>query len=118
MCAALFTLTATLIGLSAPQRSLRSNLRTAGLLLGHAAPAALVLFLLFPRCAGPALGIAAGRLLGHDRPVGEHEPGQPLQPGAVRRHRFRAEFRGEAPPHTQRYWRGPVLWDFDGRTGR
>ncbi|HYE40227.1 MAG TPA: DUF3488 and transglutaminase-like domain-containing protein, partial [Ramlibacter sp.] len=29
---------------------------------------------------------------------------------------FRAEFRGEPPPHRLLYWRGPVLWDFDGTT--
>jgi len=29
---------------------------------------------------------------------------------------FRAEFQGETPAPRQRYWRGPVLWDFDGRT--
>jgi transglutaminase-like putative cysteine protease len=31
---------------------------------------------------------------------------------------FRAEFDGEPPPPRERYWRGPVLWDFDGRTWR
>jgi protein-glutamine gamma-glutamyltransferase len=29
---------------------------------------------------------------------------------------FRAEFLAESPPSALRYWRGPVLWDFDGRT--
>jgi transglutaminase-like putative cysteine protease len=29
---------------------------------------------------------------------------------------FRAEFRGALPPQALRYWRGPVMWDFDGRT--
>jgi hypothetical protein len=29
---------------------------------------------------------------------------------------FRAEFQGATPAPRQRYWRGPVLWDFDGRT--
>jgi len=29
---------------------------------------------------------------------------------------FRAEFQGASPPSALRYWRGPVLWDFDGRT--
>jgi transglutaminase-like putative cysteine protease len=29
---------------------------------------------------------------------------------------FRAEFQGASPPQAARYWRGPVLWDFDGRT--
>jgi transglutaminase-like putative cysteine protease len=29
---------------------------------------------------------------------------------------FRAEFEGEPPPQRLRYWRGPLMWDFDGRT--
>jgi transglutaminase-like putative cysteine protease len=29
---------------------------------------------------------------------------------------FRAEFEGDAAASQVRYWRGPVLWDFDGRT--
>jgi transglutaminase-like putative cysteine protease len=29
---------------------------------------------------------------------------------------FRAEFDGEPPPPRLRYWRGPLMWDFDGRT--
>src|SRR3970040_3083386 len=57
MGAALFSLTATLVGLSAPNRLPRANLRTAGLLLAHAAPAALALFLLFPRVQGPLWGL-------------------------------------------------------------
>jgi len=31
---------------------------------------------------------------------------------------FRARFDGELPPPKERYWRGPVLHDFDGRTWR
>jgi len=31
---------------------------------------------------------------------------------------FRVEFAGEVPPRNQLYWRGIVLWDFDGRTWR
>src|SRR5687767_14664657 len=49
----LFLLTTTLIGLNAPSRPPRANLRSAGLLIAHAAPAALALFLLFPRVQGP-----------------------------------------------------------------
>src|SRR2546430_2502302 len=52
-----FAITATLVGFSAPQRAPRANLRTAGLLLTHAAPAALVLFMLFPRVQGPLWGL-------------------------------------------------------------
>src|SRR5438105_13898945 len=57
LCAGVFAITATLVGFSAPQRPLRATLRTAGLLLAHAAPAALVLFLLFPRVQGPLWGL-------------------------------------------------------------
>ena len=31
---------------------------------------------------------------------------------------FRVLFKGPAPQPRQLYWRGPVLWDFDGRTWR
>jgi transglutaminase-like putative cysteine protease len=31
---------------------------------------------------------------------------------------FRVDFQGDAPPRRTLYWRGPVLWDFDGRTWR
>jgi len=31
---------------------------------------------------------------------------------------FRAKFEGERPPNSELYWRGPVLWHFDGQTWR
>jgi transglutaminase-like putative cysteine protease len=31
---------------------------------------------------------------------------------------FRVRFDGDLPPPAQRYWRGPVLWETDGRTWR
>src|SRR5204863_1586184 len=57
MCAGVFVITATLVGFAAPNRVLRLNLRTTAVLLGHAAPAALVLFVLFPRVQGPLWGL-------------------------------------------------------------
>jgi transglutaminase-like putative cysteine protease len=116
MCIALFALTATLIGFGAPQRPARANLRTAGLLLAHAAPAALVLFLLFPRVQGPLWGLpqdAYSGLTGLSESMSPGNLANLAQSDAIA---FRAEFAGQAPPHAQRYWRGPVLWDFDGRT--
>jgi hypothetical protein len=116
MCAALFALTATLIGLSAPQRNFRANARSAGLLLAHAAPAALVLFLLFPRVQGPLWGLpqdAYSGMTGLSETMAPGNLSSLAQSDAIA---FRAEFQGEPPPHAQRYWRGPVLWDFDGRT--
>ncbi|HXM82185.1 MAG TPA: DUF3488 and transglutaminase-like domain-containing protein [Burkholderiales bacterium] len=116
MCAALYTITATLIGFSAPQRPPRANLRTAALLLAHAAPAALALFFLFPRVQGPLWGLpqdAYGGMTGLSETMSPGNLSQLAQSDAIA---FRAEFEGDAPPQPQRYWRGPVMWDFDGRT--
>jgi transglutaminase-like putative cysteine protease len=116
MVLALFAITAALVGYSAPQRSPRSNLRTAGLLLAHGAPAALALFLLFPRVQGPLWGLpqdAYSAMTGLSESMTPGNLASLAQSDALA---FRAEFEGELPPPAQRYWRGPVLWDFDGRT--
>jgi protein-glutamine gamma-glutamyltransferase len=116
MAAGVFMLTATLVGLSAPQRMLRANLRTAGLLLAHAAPAALALFLLFPRVQGPLWGLPQDAYAGMSGLSDTMTPGNLASLALSDTIAFRAEFQGGSPPPEQRYWRGPVLWDFDGRT--
>jgi transglutaminase-like putative cysteine protease len=116
MAAGVLALTVTLVGFSAPSRTLRSNLRTAGLLIAHAVPAAAALFLLFPRVQGPLWGLP------QDAYAGMTGLSETMSPGTLSRLAlsdsiaFRAEFEGESPPPALRYWRGPVLWDFDGRT--
>jgi protein-glutamine gamma-glutamyltransferase len=116
MCAALYLVTTTLIGLAGPQRPTRANLRTAGLLLAHAAPAALALFLLFPRVNGPLWGLPQDAYAGITGLSETMAPGNLSQLVLSDALAFRAEFEGEPPPHRLLYWRGPVLWDFDGRT--
>jgi transglutaminase-like putative cysteine protease len=116
MCLALVVITATLVGLNAPVRGPRANLRGALQLLAHAVPAALVLFLLFPRVQGPLWGLP------QDASAGLTGLSDSMTPGSIARLAlsdaiaFRAEFDGELPVQRLRYWRGPVLWDFDGRT--
>ena len=115
MGAALVVATATLIGFNAPQRPLRANLATAGQLLAYAVPAGLALFLLFPRVQGPLWGLP------QDLNTGTTGLSDTMAPGSLSRVAqndaiaFRAEFSGTPPPPRARYWRGPVLWDFDGR---
>src|SRR5256885_4116958 len=116
MCVGVFTITATLVGFSAPQRALRANLRTTGLLLAHAAPAALVLFVLFPRVQGPLWGLPQDAFAGMTGLSDTMSPGNLSQLALSDAIAFRATFEGEPPPQPLRYWRGPVLWDFDGRT--
>ncbi|HYD58014.1 MAG TPA: DUF3488 and transglutaminase-like domain-containing protein [Burkholderiales bacterium] len=116
MGVSVFMLTTSLVGFSAPQRAFRANARTAGLVLLHAVPAALVLFLLFPRVQGPLWGLP------QDAHTGVSGLSDTMAPGNLSKLvlsdaiAFRAAFEGEPPPHRQLYWRGPVLWDFDGRT--
>ena len=117
-CAALFAITATLVGFSAPNRAARSNMRTAAVLLGHAAPAALVLFLLFPRVNTPLWGLPQDAYAGMTGLSETMSPGNLSNLALSDAIAFRAEFQGELPPQALRYWRGPVMWDFDGRTWR
>jgi transglutaminase-like putative cysteine protease len=116
MGAALVAVTCTLVGFAAPRRATRANLRTAGLLLAHAAPAALVLFLLFPRVQGPLWSLPQDAYAGITGLTDTMSPGGISQLAQSDSVAFRAEFVGDPPSPRQRYWRGPVLWDFDGRT--
>jgi protein-glutamine gamma-glutamyltransferase len=116
MCVGVFAITATLVGFSAPQRAISANLRTAGLVLAHAAPAALVLFVLFPRVQGPLWGLPQDAYAGMTGLSDTMAPGNLSQLALSDAIAFRVAFEGEPPPIRDRYWRGPVLWDFDGRT--
>ena len=116
MACGAFAITATLVGFSAPQRPSAANLRTAGLLVAHAVPAALVLFLLFPRVQGPLWGMPQDAFVGMTGLSETMAPGNLSRLAQSDAIAFRAAFEGEAPPQAARYWRGPVLWDFDGRT--
>jgi len=95
--------------------------RAAGTLalrsLALAAPLAVILFLLFPRVAGSfwALPASGGGRTGLSDTM---SPGSISELTASDEIVFRAAFRGDLPPPEQRYWRGPVLHDFDGYTWR
>ncbi|MFN3902461.1 DUF3488 and DUF4129 domain-containing transglutaminase family protein [Rehaibacterium terrae] len=79
-----------------------------------AIPLAVATFWLFPRLPAPLWGVpenALARTGISDR----MEPGQWLDLMNDDAPAFRARFFGPPPPVEQMYWRGPVLWDFDGR---
>ena len=109
---------ATLLTLEDPNARPTQALRTAGVLMLQAVPFLLVLFVLFPRIPGPLWGLPADA---HSGVTGLSEQ---MQPGSISQLMesdeiaLRAEFAGNPPPPAQRYWRGPVLTDFDGRAWR
>ncbi|HTW38926.1 MAG TPA: DUF3488 and transglutaminase-like domain-containing protein [Steroidobacteraceae bacterium] len=93
--------------------------RAAGMLAARslllAVPLAVLAFLLFPRLAGalwsvPSPGAALTGLADTMSPGSISDLSESTDPA------FRVWFSGTPPPPAQRYWRGPVLHDFDGLT--
>ncbi len=96
---------------SNPFRSIFSSL----LLLLQALPIMLVLFVFFPRLSGPIWSLDSGEVAGHSGLSDSISLGSISNLVLSRDVAFRVEFQGAIPSPPQRYWRGPVLWDTDGK---
>jgi protein-glutamine gamma-glutamyltransferase len=100
-----------------PQRRVAELLRGAGRQLLLALPLALLLFLFFPRLAGGFWALPRG-----DEAI--TGLGDEMTPGSIGHlavsgePTLRVRFEGDPPPPQERYFRGPVLHDFDGETWR
>jgi protein-glutamine gamma-glutamyltransferase len=111
LCCAALALTAT------PGFRAREAIGLAGRTLLLAAPLALLMFVFFPRVAGSFWAVP----LGEAAVTGLSDT---MSPGSIAHLiasydvAFRVQFMGAAPPYPERYWRGPVLHDFDGHTWR
>jgi protein-glutamine gamma-glutamyltransferase len=93
----------------------RAAVFLAGRTLLYALPLALVLFVVFPRLPGAfwALPRSEGAETGLSDSM---SPGSISQLISSYEIAFRVKFDGPLPPPQERYWRGPVLHDFDGYT--
>lgn len=76
-------------------------------------PLALAAFWLFPRLASPLWGVP-DRALSRPGLSEEMRPGDWLDLLNDNSVALRVQFFGPAPPTSEMYWRGPVLWHFDG----
>jgi protein-glutamine gamma-glutamyltransferase len=93
----------------------RAAVLLAGRALLYSLPLAVVLFIFFPRLPGAFWSLPRS---------GEAETGlgDTMSPGSISQLTssydiaFRVTFDGSPPPPAERYWRGPVLHDFDGYT--
>lgn len=97
--------------------AMREAMMLTGRMLLQALPLAIALFLFFPRLPGqfwavPARGGATSGL------SDTMSPGDVSELSLSDASAFRVKFDGPLPPPSQRYWRGPVLHEFDGRTWR
>lgn len=107
-----------LLALADPRAGRREQLHSGALLMAQGLPFMLMLFLLFPRVQGPLWGLPADAASARSGLSDTMSPGSISELGESPEIAFRAEFSGPLPEPTARYWRGPVLTQFDGRTWR
>jgi len=112
----LCVLTATLLAAHQPLHRSRfwASLRDAGLILAQAVPLMLVLFLLVPRI-GALWSVPTDETVATTGISDSMSPGDISELAQSNALAFRVTFDGEAPPPAQRYWRGLVFSEFDGR---
>jgi protein-glutamine gamma-glutamyltransferase len=93
----------------------RAAVLLAGRALLYSIPLAVVLFIFFPRLPGAFWSLPRSS-------EAETGLGDTMSPGSISQLTasydiaFRVAFDGPPPPPAERYWRGPVLHDFDGYT--
>lgn len=110
--------TISLSSLHDDRATLRERLRTGSMLLAQGLPFMVALFVLFPRVEGPLWGLPADAYSGRSGLSDTMAPGSISALSLSDAIAFRARFAAAPPPPAQRYWRGPVLTDFDGRSWR
>jgi len=115
LLATLLVIVTSWVHLYAPNSAFKMRLRIAATLLLQAVPLTLILFVLFPRVQGPLWGLPndAFARSGLDDKMSPGSLGRLALSDAVA---FRVNYQGAPPRRDQMYWRGPVLWHYDGRT--
>ncbi len=113
LLAALIVLLAALRALESPHTRLAADLRGGSVALTAALPLALCVFVFFPRLSSPLWGTP-------NNATARTGLGDRMAPGTMQElliddsPAFRVRFDGAPPPRNELYWRGPVLWQFDG----
>jgi len=116
--AAAWLITGTMVSLEHRAKPARFTqvLRTSGVLLAQSVPVMLILFVLFPRIEGPLWGLPRIQNSGRTGLSDRMAPGTLSRLSLSDDIAFRVKFKGSSPDTKKLYWRGPVLWDYDGRT--
>jgi protein-glutamine gamma-glutamyltransferase len=114
----LLTVTLMRIHQTTTAMSVREAAWITGKMFLQSLPLAVLLFLLFPRLPGQFWAVAPARGAATTGLSDEMSPGDVSELSVSGELAFRARFDGALPPARERYWRGPVLHMFDGRTWR
>ncbi len=112
-------LTAALLVLNHPDENReiqwKRYLKSASALLLQALPLMLILFILVPRIPGPLWALPNSGSAGKTGLSDEMSIGDISHLADSNEVAFRVTFSGDIPAAEQLYWRGPVLWQTDGR---
>ncbi|MFA6901739.1 MAG: DUF3488 and transglutaminase-like domain-containing protein [Gallionellaceae bacterium] len=115
MFASLLVILSTWVHLHSGSLGLKPRLAISAKLLLQAIPLTLLLFVLFPRVQGPLWGMPQDAYSSSGL-SDSMAPGTLSKLSLSQAVAFRVSFEGFPPLREQMYWRGPVLWDFDGVT--
>jgi len=120
MLLVVWVITATMIGLQyqAGKPRLAPVLRHAAMMILQGVPIMLALFLLFPRVQGPLWGLPQINYSAKSGLSDSMSPGDVSSLSLSEDVAFRVLFENQPDKPAQLYWRGPVLWNYDGRTWR
>ncbi len=99
-----------------PQESAKTSFKTGSRLMLYAAPLALAMWIFFPRIATPFWGVPIDTSMGTSGISDTMSPGDISQLSLSDAVAFRVDFESEIPEGRDRYWRGLVLTQFNGRT--
>jgi protein-glutamine gamma-glutamyltransferase len=93
-----------------------TKLKLAVKMLFQALPLMLILFVLFPRISGPLWKLPEEDNTARSGLSDTMSPGDISNLIKSSSVAFRVQFKNEIPPQQNLYWRGLVLWYFDGQT--
>jgi len=102
------------VDFEAVQKNEKQHFKLALKMLSQAIPFAVVLFILFPRINGPLWGLPEDAFSATTGLSDKMSPGKISQLSDNPEIAFRVAFDSEAPDPSKLYWRGPVMWSFDG----
>jgi len=120
MLLVVWVVTSTMISLQhqAGRPRLVVVLRHAATMMLQGIPIMLALFLLFPRVQGPLWGLPQINYSAKSGLSESMAPGDVSSLSLSDAVAFRVLFENQPEKPSQLYWRGPVLWNYDGRTWR
>ncbi|MFQ6004428.1 MAG: transglutaminaseTgpA domain-containing protein [Woeseia sp.] len=117
LLAVALTMTAWLrMSLASADTSVTASLKTNGRLIAYASPLMLAMWILFPRISTPFWAIPVDTSSAASGISDRMSPGDISSLSLSDAVAFRVKFDGSVPEPRDRYWRGLVLYRFNGRT--